>query len=107
MKSITITITIIHDMNKIHPAADTPPAIYIKMEEDWIIVIVGVGDGIDELIGSWQILSLILFKGTGQVGSNVTKLDPYITLVSFNTHSSIHDTIWVEEIESKLNTWAL
>ena len=52
MKSITITITIIHDMNKIHPAADTPPAIYIKMEEDWIIVIVGVGDGIDELIGS-------------------------------------------------------
>ena len=52
MKSVTITIATISDINKIHPAADTPPVIYIKMEQDWIIAIVGVGDGIDEFIGS-------------------------------------------------------
>ena len=82
-------------INIVNPRAILPAITNNTIEKEDCIVslIVGVGVSVDIVTLCLQISSLKLFKGTGHVGSNVTKLDPYITLVPFNTHSSIHDTI--------------
>ena len=88
--NITIIISTIL-VNTINATANALPAITPTEEVDCVVTILGVD--VDISAGSSQIPSLILFKGTGHVGSNVTRTSPLVTLAPFNTQSSIHDTI--------------
>ena len=87
-----ITIIVMIHINIVNPRAILP-AITIEKEDCIVSTIVGVGVSVDIVTLCLQISSLKLFKGTGHVGSNVTRTGPLVTLAPFNTHSSIHDTI--------------